>query len=80
MAPMLDNLPAALRHALISLASSVALALLTLAQDNVDALSMPPAARVILAALLPTLILWFTPLSRQYGVGSADDNADDNAA
>jgi len=76
---MLDKLPAWLRHAAISLGATAALALIDHYQTGTAGLGLPPAAAVALAAVLPTLALWLTPLTRQYGVG-ADTAPDDTQA
>lgn len=63
---MLDRLPPAVRHAIIGLAAAV----LAYATDQYMNWGIDPALYPVVGAALTILVLWITPLSRQYGVGS----------
>jgi len=67
MSGFLDRMPAALRHAIIGLAAAV----LAYATANYTSWGLNEAAYPIIGALLTVLVLWITPASQQYGVGSA---------
>jgi len=62
---MLDKIPAEVRHILIMLLAAV----LGWASDNVLNLGISPLLASLLGVVLGTLILYVTPLTRQYGVG-----------
>lgn len=70
---MLDKIPAEARHALIMLLAAV----LGWASDNVLNLGLNPLLASLLGVVVGTLVLWVTPLTRQYGIGKSD--ADDLA-
>jgi hypothetical protein len=62
---MLDRIPAEVRHILIMLGA----ALLGWASDNVLNLGLSPLLSSLAGVVVGTLILYVTPLTRQYGVG-----------
>lgn len=62
---MLDKIPAEARHILIMLIA----ALLGWASDNVLNLGLSPLLSSLAGVVVGTLILYVTPLTRQYGVG-----------
>jgi hypothetical protein len=70
---MLDKVPAEARHILIMLLAAV----LGWASDNILNLGLPPLVASLAGVVVGTLILWVTPLTRQYGMGKSD--ADDIA-
>ena len=65
---MLDKIPAEARHALIMLLAAV----LGWASDNVLNLGLNPLLASLLGVVVGTLVLWVTPLTRQYGIGKSD--------
>jgi len=62
---MLDKIPAEVRHVVIMLIA----ALLGWAMDNVLNLGLNPLLSSLTGVVVGTLILYITPLTRQYGVG-----------
>jgi hypothetical protein len=68
---MLDKIPAEARHILIMLLAAV----LGWASDNILNLGLPPLVASLAGVVVGTLILWITPLTRQYGIGK-DANDD----
>lgn len=66
---MLDKLPAPVRHSALVLIA----ALLAWFGESVPAFDLPPVAATVLASLVTVALAWVTPLTRQYGVGSGDD-------
>lgn len=66
---MLDKIPAEARHALIMLLAAV----LGWTSDNVLNLGLNPLFASLLGVIVGTLVLWVTPLTRQYGIGKSDD-------
>lgn len=62
---MLDKIPAEVRHILIMLIA----ALLGWASDNVLNLGLSPLLASLAGVVVGTLLLYITPLTRQYGVG-----------
>jgi hypothetical protein len=62
---MLDKIPAEVRHILIMLIA----ALLGWASDNVLNLGLSPLLASLAGVVVGTLLLYVTPLTRQYGVG-----------
>lgn len=66
---MLDKIPAEARHILIMLLAAV----LGWTSDNVLNLGLNPLFASLLGVIVGTLILWITPLTRQYGIGKSDD-------
>jgi hypothetical protein len=68
---MLDKIPAETRHILIMLLAAV----LGWASDNVLNLGLNPLVASLAGVVIGTLVLWVTPLTRQYGIGKSD--ADD---
>jgi hypothetical protein len=68
---MLDKIPAETRHIVIMLLAAV----LGWASDNVLNLGLNPLVASLAGVVISTLVLWVTPLTRQYGIGKSD--ADD---
>jgi hypothetical protein len=68
---MLDRIPAEARHIFIMLLAAV----LGWASDNVLNLGLPPLVASLAGVVVGTLILWVTPMTRQYGIGK-DTNDD----
>ena len=68
---MLDKIPAETRHIVIMLLAAV----LGWASDNVLNLGLNPLVASLAGVVIGTLVLWVTPLTRQYGIGKSD--ADD---
>jgi hypothetical protein len=62
---MLDKIPAEARHILIMLLAAV----LGWASDNILNLGLPPLVASLAGVVVGTLILWVTPMTRQYGIG-----------
>lgn len=67
---MLDRLPATWRHFLIGLLAAV----LTVVAQYVPELGLHPALAAVLGSIVGYVLLWITPLIRQYGVGHADED------
>jgi len=67
---MLDKIPAEARHILIMLLAAV----LGWASDNILNLGLPPLVASLAGVVVGTLILWITPLTRQYGIGKDTDD------
>lgn len=67
---MLDKFSPETRHFLIGLLVAV----LTVAAQWVPQLGLHPAVAALIAAAVGYALLYFTPLVRQYGVGSKGDN------
>jgi hypothetical protein len=68
---MLDKIPAETRHIVIMLLAAV----LGWASDNVLNLGLNPLVASLAGVVVGTLILWVTPMTRQYGIGK-DTNDD----
>lgn len=69
---LLDRLPAAVRHALLLFVGSL-LAWAAVAAQGAEIADNPLATAVLSSALVSiagTATLWFTNLTKQYGVGS----------
>lgn len=64
---MLDKLPAQWRHLALMLLVPV---LAYVASDVVPQLGIHPMVAGLLGVVLAQLIAYFTPLTRQYGIGS----------
>lgn len=62
---MLDKIPAEARHILIMLLAAI----LGWASDNILNLGLPPLVASLAGVVVGTLVLWVTPLTRQYGIG-----------
>lgn len=73
---MLDNLSPAVRHAIIGLAAAI----LAYATNEYMNWGLDPSLYPVIGAALTILVLWITPLSRQYGVGSSDPVSPDPSA
>lgn len=67
---MLDKLPPEARHLILMLLVPL---LAYLASDVVPALDVHPLIAGLVGVVLAQLIAYFTPLTRQYGVGSSKD-------
>lgn len=63
---MLDRLPAAWRHFLIGLLAAI----LAVVADQLPLLNLPPTVGALVGAVVGYVLLYITPLVRQYGVGS----------
>lgn len=61
-----DRLPPAVRHALVGLLAAV----IAYATNEYMHWGLDPALYPIIGAALGVAVLWITPLSRQYGIGS----------
>jgi len=68
MAGWLDRVPAEVRHLIFACSSVAALALLQWVQAG--GVQVPAPLQVVVAAVVPVLIAYVTPFTRQYGVGS----------
>ena len=66
---MLDKIAPAYRHLILMLVA----ALLGWASDNVANLGLPPLIASLAGVLVAAVIAWFTPLTRQYGIGHSKD-------
>jgi len=64
---MLDKMPAQWRHLLLMLLVPV---LAYVASDVVPQLGIHPLVAGLVGVVLAQLIAYFTPLTRQYGIGS----------
>lgn len=64
---MLDKLPAEWRHITIMLLAAV----LGWASTELPNLNIDPALSGLLGVVVATLVLYLTPLVRQYGIGSS---------
>lgn len=73
MTGFLDKLPPAVRHALFSLAALLVLAGLDYAQANYTTWNLSPVLGGLIALVIPVLIAYVTPITTQYGAGSAVD-------
>ena len=73
---MLDNLSPAMRHlALLALAG-----VLSFLATNIDLLGLPGGVAGVVGPLLTAVLAALTPLTRQYGVGSAPADPEEGAA
>lgn len=68
---ILDALPAAVRHTVFATASLLSLALLNWLSTSVTTWNLPAPIIGVASILLPIIIAYVTPLTGQYGVGSA---------
>lgn len=68
MSGFLDRMPASVRHLVFACASVAALAFLQWVQAG--GVEIPPPVEVMVAAVIPVLVAYLTPITRQYGVGS----------
>lgn len=66
---MLDKLPPEARHLVLMLLVPV---LAYVASDVVPQLGIHPLLAGLVGVVLAQLIAYFTPLTRQYGIGSGD--------
>ena len=62
---MLDKLPAEYRH----LALILIVVVLTWSADAIPQVDIHPVVAPLLGAVVTALLAYFTPLTRQYGVG-----------
>lgn len=72
---MLDKLPPYLRHLVIIVVPLI----LAWGIEQADAWNLPFGLAGLIAAVLGALVLWFTTVTKQYGVGSeppADGESD----
>lgn len=60
---MLDKIPAVWRHLIIMLFAAI----LGWAAEALPSFNLDPRLASLLGVVIATLILWFTPLTRQYG-------------
>lgn len=72
MSGFLDRLPAPVRHACFALGAILALAGLDWVQANYTTWNLSAPLTGIIAAAIPMLIAYLTPVTQQYGVGSSD--------
>lgn len=63
---MLDKLSPELRHLIILLFP----VLITWATQEVPNWNLPLSVSALIAVVLSTLLLWFTGVTKQYGIGS----------
>lgn len=70
---MLDRLSAEWRHFLIGLLASV----LAVVADQLPFLNLPPTVGALVGAVVGYVLLYITPLVRQYGVGAGPADGDD---
>jgi len=75
MTGWLDRLPTPVRHLLFSAGAILTLAGLNWLQANYTTLNLGPAIEGVIAILLPLVVAYVTPWTRQYGVGSGSVDA-----
>lgn len=68
---ILDRLPASVRHAVLVAAGIVFTAIIQWAQTDYTNWGLPPQVVALLGFAIPMVLNYLTPLTRQYGVGSA---------